>query len=79
LERSKCKNSSGIFLTILFSGGKADILEQNGMAYENLVQPDVIVMQYAFNKPSQETQVPQSFQEVTSEFRSNFLDGQFSF
>jgi hypothetical protein len=43
------------------------------MAYEDLVQPNVIVMQYSFNKPSQETQVPQSSQEVTSEFRSNFL------
>lgn len=75
----KCKSGSCIFLTILFSGGKADTLEQNGMAYEDMVQPNVIVMQYAFNKPSQGTQVPQSFQEVTSEFRSNFLGGQFPF
>jgi hypothetical protein len=63
----------------LFSGGKADVLDQSAMAYEDLVQPNVIVMQYSFNKLSQETEVPQSFQEVTSEFRSNFLGGQFPF
>ncbi|PNF17487.1 hypothetical protein B7P43_G17632 [Cryptotermes secundus] len=52
------------------AGGKADILEQNGMTYADLVQPNTIVMQYAFNKPSQETQVPQSFQEVTKYLKS---------
>jgi hypothetical protein len=63
----------------LFSGGKADILEQNGMAYDDLLQPNVIVMQYSFNQPSQESQVPRSFKEVTSEFGSNFMCGQFPF
>jgi hypothetical protein len=52
----------------LFSGGKADILQQNAMAYEDLVQPNVIVMQYTFIKPSQESQVPQTYKEVASEF-----------
>jgi hypothetical protein len=60
----------------LFSGGKAGILEENGVTYEDLVQPDVIVMQYSF-EPFQGSQVPQSFQEVTSEFRYNVCVARF--
>ncbi|XP_021929811.1 nibrin [Zootermopsis nevadensis] len=53
------------------AGAKADILEQNGMSFKDLVQPNVIVMQYSFNRPSQESQVSQSFQALKKYLKSS--------
>lgn len=51
------------------AGGRAGILEECGLVPEDLVQPNVIVMQYSF-VPSQGSQVPHSFQEVTKYLKS---------
>jgi hypothetical protein len=60
----------------LFSGGRAGILEESGMTHEDLVQPNVIVMQYLYGK-AEGSQAPHSFEEVTSECKYNILCGQF--
>ena len=54
------------------------ILEESGMTLEDMVQPNVIVMQYSFGR-AEGSQVPQLFQEVTGEFRYNILCGQFRY
>jgi len=46
------------------------------MTHEDLVQPNVIVMQYSSGK-AEGSQAPHSFQEVTSECKYNILCVQF--
>ncbi|XP_069674393.1 nibrin isoform X2 [Periplaneta americana] len=52
------------------AGAKADVFEQSGMTYEDLIQPSVIVMQHSFNRTSQDSQVSGSFQEVAKYLKS---------
>jgi len=73
---TSCKFAGKVCLFCLFPGGKAGILEETGMTRENLVQPNVIVMQCSFGT-AESSQVPHSFQEVTSECKYRILCGQF--
>ncbi|KAJ9581977.1 hypothetical protein L9F63_003667 [Diploptera punctata] len=52
------------------AGGKACRVNESEVEIENLVHPEVIVMQYSFPKQSQDSQFPDSFQQVTKYLKS---------
>lgn len=52
------------------AGGEACKMNESEVNLQTLIEPDVIVMQYSFPRQSQDSQLPDSFQEVTKFLKS---------